>query len=413
MTRPRNRKRSAPSSQMQAPAGAALTEQERIPADVKQQLAAQTLELRAVHQALRAAIAEHQRAEEEARRLAAIVESSDDAIIGMTLNGVITTWNTGAVNVYGYTAAEAVGRPYLMLVPADLAADLRHVHQRVRRGERVQHFETRRLRKDGQEITVSLSASPILNAVGHVIGISSIARDTSERKTLERRALEIAIEEQRRIGQDLHDTTGQELAGLLLMALSLEESLQERTAPDAPLAAKITEGLKRALNHVRGLARGLVPVQVDADGLMAALEEMAQRIHGLHGIRCRFECSQPVRIKDNFSATHLYHIAQEAVTNALKHAQPAAIEIRLAADERLVTLRIQDDGTGITAQATPAKGMGLQIMRYRASLIHATLTVEPGKAGGTVLTCSLLKGDHHAPEQGPARETTSANPDRG
>jgi PAS domain S-box-containing protein len=131
---------------------------------------------------------ERRRAEREVFRLAAIVQSTDDAIIGKTLDGVITDWNPGAERLYGYAAAEVVGRHISFLVPPDKANELAAILARLRRGERVEHFETVRLHKDGTRIDVSLTASQVRDGSGQVIGVSKIARDIRERKRAERRA---------------------------------------------------------------------------------------------------------------------------------------------------------------------------------------------------------------------------------
>ncbi len=151
---------------------------------------------------------------------------------------------------------------------------------------------------------------------GVPVQILGIAQDITQRKRLEQEVLEIAASEQRRIGQELHDGTGQELTGLCMLADNLAEGLRESAPQESPLAERIAKGLKQSLSQVRGLSRGLVPVEVDAEGLMAALTELTNRISELQGVRCVFECIETVPIEDNFTATQLYRIAQEAITNA-------------------------------------------------------------------------------------------------
>ena len=226
-------------------------------------------------------------------------------------------------------------------------------------------------------------------ADGKVIGASAIARDVTERKTLQREVLAIAGEEQRRIGQDLHDGTGQELTGLAMLSQRLAGALAGKALPDAELAGKIVDGLEQALRNVRALSKGLVPVEVDAEGLMAALADLMARAGELHDLRCAFECQQPVRILDNQTATHLYQMSQEALTNALKHGNPTHIAVSLKAAGDLVTLEIADDGDGLGDAPRSAAGMGLRIMRYRAELIGAKLAIEPNVPHGTRIVCTL------------------------
>ena len=130
-------------------------------------------------------ITERRQAEEMSARMAAIVESSDDAIIGKTLDGIITSWNAGARRLFGYAPEEALGRPIVMLLPPDRLAEEVEILERLRRGERIHHFETVRRRKDGSLVDVSLSISPILDARGQIVGASKIARDITERKRAE------------------------------------------------------------------------------------------------------------------------------------------------------------------------------------------------------------------------------------
>lgn len=127
--------------------------------------------------------------------LAAIVDSSDDAIISKDLNGIITSWNAGAESIFGYSAEEIIGKPVATLIPADRETEEQSILARIRRGERVRHFETLRRRKDGQLIAISLTISPVRNSKGVIIGASKIARDISDRKRLEeaRRALSLEI----------------------------------------------------------------------------------------------------------------------------------------------------------------------------------------------------------------------------
>ncbi len=337
-------------------------------------------------------LAHRARVADVARRLASIVESSDDAIISKSLDGVITSWNAGAQRIYGYTAAEAVGQPITILCAPEHREDIFRNLERVRRGIHVEHFETTRIRKDGRKIDISLSLSPIKGASGEAIGASAIARDITEHKTLQREVLEIAALEQRRIGQDLHDGIGQELTGLTMLTQRLVGELNEESRPQGTAAAKIHSGLEQALSHVRAVSKGLVPVEVDAEGLMVALAELAARTNELHGVSCTFECRRPVAIPDNQTATHLYRMSQEAVTNAIKHGHPRNIVIRLGVEDGLATLRVIDDGTGFSPVSENTTGTGLRIMRYRADLIGAQLAITAARPHGTIVTCSVAQG---------------------
>lgn len=154
-------------------------------AELEAHIAARTADLARTNQALHDEIDERKRAEETLIKLAAIVESADDAIISKTLDGIITNWNRGAERIYGYTPEEAIGRPISIIFPPDYADEHTEILERVRRGERIEHFETERVRKDGRRLDVSLTVSPIKNAEGEIVGSSAIARDITERKLAE------------------------------------------------------------------------------------------------------------------------------------------------------------------------------------------------------------------------------------
>lgn len=213
-------------------------------------------------------------------------------------------------------------------------------------------------RKDGRSIDISLSISPIKGHRGEVIGASAIARDITERKALQREILEIAALEQRRIGQELHDGIGQELTGLTMLTQRLVGELSGHDPAHATGATKIRSGLEQALGHVRSMSKGLVPVEINTEGLMQALEDLAARTSEFNGIACTFECQRPVAIADNQTAMHLYRMSQEAVTNAVKHGQPCQIVIRLGVEGERTTLRVIDDGTGLRRRLRRSPGRG-------------------------------------------------------
>lgn len=227
--------------------------------------------------------------------------------------------------------------------------------------------------------------------VGGRLFFTVLVRDISQRRALEREILEIAAAEQRRIGHDLHDVLGQELTALNLLAESLAERFPDTSSPESQLVDKVVAGLRRTFGHVRAVSQGLIVVEIGAGGLMNSLAELAARTQEHMGVACTFHCEEPVPVEDNVTATHLYHIAQEAVTNALKHGRARNIDIRLTADDQAVILCIENDGARAGSIAADASGMGLKIMSYRAGLIGATFTIEPAQGEGMVVTCTLGK----------------------
>lgn len=244
------------------------------------------------------------------------------------------------------------------------------------------------LRADGQPIWITTRSEVVRDAAGRIIGLRGTAQDITERKRLEQEILDISEQEQRRIGQDLHDGICQQLAGIELMAQVLEQALARKSKKHSTQAGQIAAHVREAISQTRMLAHGLCPVVLESEGLMSALQELAHATAKMFGVNCAFRCEQPVHIHDNTTATHLYRIAQEAVGNALKHGKSRRIEIGLAAEADRVFLAVKDDGCGIS-DAPPRTGAGLRIMQYRAGMIGGSVVVQRGEPGGTTVACSV------------------------
>jgi len=248
--------------------------------------------------------------------------------------------------------------------------------------------EYRIFRPDGTLRWIRDRAFPIRDGSGKVIRIVGIAEDVTDRRRLEREILEISDREQARIGQDLHDGLCQQLVSLGFDNHSLEQQLAAHALPEAAAAQKMGKVLDDAITEARALARGLFPVQLEADGLSLALQQLAAGTCTRTRVKCRMECPQPVSVPDNAMATHLYRIAQEAVNNAVKHSRAGLILIQLNAGHDRVELKISDDGFGINVPLPSTGGMGLHIMNYRAQAIGGVLSIEPAPGHGTIVSCS-------------------------
>jgi PAS domain S-box-containing protein len=219
--------------------------------------------------------------------------------------------------------------------------------------------------------------------------VLAIIRDITEHKRLEREILEISSREQQRIGHDLHDGLSQQLAGIALLGKVLHQRLNTRALPESKDAERIVNLVKEAITQTRILARGLSPVQLDSRGLTDALEELALWVENLYSIDCCFRCEQEIDIVDLAASTHLYRIAQESVSNALKHGEPSRIEIELADQAGHLTLTIRDNGKGLPEDAQRGKGMGFHIMQYRARMIDASLQIKGSPGEGTSVACKF------------------------
>ena len=212
----------------------------------------------------------------------------------------------------------------------------------------------------------------------------------SENRTLERRILEISDEEQRRIGHDLHDGLGQQLTGITLIARHLEHRLANANSPDAQEASKVAGLAKSAVEWTHDLCRSLSPPALESSGLPEALRQLAANAESIFRIDCTFEQSGEVEPIDLASGVHLYRIAQEAISNAVRHGNAKHVRLQLQNHQ----IQIIDDGTGIEPDAQPAEGMGLRIMRYRAKMIGAAIEVRARESGGTLVSCRYNNGSN-------------------
>ncbi len=351
---------------------------------------------------------------EKHEHLQAIWDSAFDAIITIDSRGLIETANRAAEKIFGYTSAELLGQNIKLLMPKPYSEEHDGYIQRYHLTGQERILNTPRelvaLRKDGSIFPIDLSVTQ----VDHSGYFTGIIRDISDRKRLQRHILEISSEEQRRIGRELHDGTGQELTGLSLTSAALLEMMdalpiinvqgqpQRQLGEDAfnrirDTIVKINDKLIVANRHVHELSHGIMPVQIDAGALQSSMEELAKSTDTPPTIRCRFECPSPVTVSNNSAATHLYRIAQEAVNNALRHSQANEIVLSLEQDGNEIVLEVLDNGIGIDetyrriAEAKKDHGMGMRTMRYRAGIIGGTLHIERRKTGGTSVKCVSLQ----------------------
>jgi signal transduction histidine kinase len=220
---------------------------------------------------------------------------------------------------------------------------------------------------------------------------TALSDEMVERERLEKEILAVSEREQRRIGHDLHDSLGQHLTGAALAGQVLEEKLAMRGLSEAADANKVVQLVEEGIALSRKLAKGLHPIEMEAEGLMQALEELAGTSNELFKISCRFECDSPVLIRDSATSGHMYRITQEAISNAVKHGKARNIIIQLEALDDGIALRVKDDGFGLPDSLPKNAGMGLRIMAHRASMIGATFQARRDASTGTIISCVV----HH------------------
>lgn len=345
-------------------------------------------------------LAERTKAEELLREtsqtLMALVQESPLAIMVLDVEGKVTLWNPAAEKTLGWAAEEITGRFFAFLDPHSREEFWQKIRS-VLHGATLRGIELRHKRKDGLPINISLSASPLHDKAGAVSGIIIIIADITEQKRLQQEILFVSGREQRRIGQDLHDGLGQVLTGIGFLSRSLEKRLYSKALPEAEEAAVIRRLVNEAIGQTRTLARGLYPATLENEGFRAALDELAAATENRFSVQCKFICDENVTLPGSPTAIHLYRIVQEAVNNAVRHAAPRRIIISLDVEENRCILTVRDDGSGMTTDAHG--GMGINLMRYRARMIGAELTITSAQGQGTAVVCTFaLPPDMHERE---------------
>ena len=343
-------------------------------------------------------IAERIKAEGELRRerdfAESLIETAPAIVLVLDVEGRIVRINPYMEEISGYRLEDVIGKDWFgTFLPGRDRDRLRRAFlgtagEKQRRGD-VESIVVR----DGREREIEWYDKRLHDAGGNPIGLLAIGQDITERMKLEKEISEISTREQQRIGQELHDGLGQELTGLGYLAETLFCDLEGRGAADADTANKLARGIEHALDGARMIAKGLVPVEIEAAGLVSAMRQLAASTEHRYGISCRVLCSEPAPVEDTATAAQLFRIVQEAINNAAKHARAKHIAIELKTNHSQVTFEVRDDGVGIPQDLEHTTGMGLRIMNHRASVIGANVRVGPAKGGGTLVICSLPRGN--------------------
>jgi PAS domain S-box-containing protein len=287
--------------------------------------------------------------------------------------------------INGLSTEQIIGREIDTLLPAGARAGvLRKLGQLLETGETIT-FEFESLENGGAQYFESRAV--LVRDGGIATGISMAMRDITERKRLEQEILDVSGRERQSIGRDLHDGLGQELTGVALMLRALASRIQQRCPDVVENVNEIVGHLNQSIETARSLARGLLPVRTETGGLASALRALASRSRDVYGLEVTFSaavCAGFVLTETN--ASHLYRIAQEALTNAARHGRATLVDIALVARDEGFRLRITDNGVGLTRAAPSPSGMGLKIMKYRADMIGAKFEISSNEPQGATVT---------------------------
>jgi two-component system, LuxR family, sensor kinase FixL len=329
-----------------------------------------------------------------------IFENAPTGIAIKTMTGRFAMCNPAYRSIVGYDQAELENLHFSSLVhPDDRFVYMEWMDRLLRKDIPGFSIENRYVRRTGEFVWVQKFVSLLSNSSGHATHVIALVTDISSRRDLQQQILEIAAQEDRRIGHELHDNIQQQLTGIGLLSLNLSETLKRDSSPHTKMATRLTQEIKVMADEVHMLARGLVPVEVDADGLRVALTELAARVTEQCGLACEFHCDGASEVSNNFVATHLYRIAQECVTNAVKHSMANRLEISLTGNANSICLKVADDGCGMADPMEAKNGLGVSIMQYRAGVIGASFQIGRGESCGTIVACSMPRKEPHREDQ--------------
>jgi PAS domain S-box-containing protein len=379
-----------------------------------------SLQLAEAMKTLQQEIARHtqtsQLLEKTEERLRLAVEGAGMGTFDVNMQTRAAVWSPNHLRMLGYemvTDGEGTIDMWRTCVYPDDRDRIQDARERALHHRSLYSVEYRIKRADNGEIVwLSVFGRFFYDEKGDAVRFLGVSFDITRRKELEREVLEITAREQQHIGQELHDGVGQELTGLGLMAQTLSQRLPE-TGSEKRIALRLVAGLNQLHQQIRALARGLLPVEMEDKGLSAALDDLAAKTSEQSGISVQFDCPDWVEMPDHATSMELYRIAQEAVSNAMRHGRPQTIRLTLLTQPTGLRLRITDDGVGIPDRPMESKGLGIRIMEYRAGLIGGVLRIDPAHEGGTVVTVTLARSKANDHEETGSNSRPNKNLDRG
>lgn len=316
-------------------------------------------------------------------RLHSLLGIIPDFVFVVRKDGVVSSVQSSKGSEFVLPNEDVVGKRLMELLPMQIGLQAMHYLEKTLRLGTTQTFHAQ------IQIGGGLRDFEGRMAVWSKSEIVALVRDVADRRLLQKEILEISQRERTRIGQDLHDGLGQHLTGITFLTKALQNRLRAKGISEADEVEEIGQLVFQALTQTRSLARGLFPVEVEVGGLTQAFKELANTAEQLFQIVCRIDCAEEIEIGSNTVATHLFRLAQEAISNSVKHGKAKEVVISLRSADDQWVLSVADDGVGFARPAAGVAGLGLRIMHYRAQKIGGSLEILAGAQGGTVVSCTF------------------------
>ncbi|MEI8140058.1 MAG: ATP-binding protein [bacterium] len=268
-----------------------------------------------------------------------------------------------------------VTRPYLSLLKRTMAT------------RKTQRDDVKIVMPDGRIMYIEVTYIPLLDERGKIERILGLTHNVSDCRRLEQDLLRAAEQEQERVARELHDGLCQKLAAIAIKADCLAQDLKNRHVDVGRQAESLSVVITSAIVEVKDIARGLHPVHPGSDGLKVALGALVGAVREGFSVDCRIRCNGQFCVHDTETASHLYRIAQEAISNAVKHSQARSISVTLNQTGDTIRLQVRDNGKGMPADLSGCMGMGLKNMNYRAGLLGGVLKFGRNGKRGTLMSC--------------------------